>query len=81
MLLLWFQNSMNLQTSRRSLELAQQYSGIVYAALGIHPWNVNNLAENELQETIDLISENRKNKTLVAIGEIGLDHKIHCDMG
>lgn len=68
-------NSMNLQTSRRSLELAQQYSGIVYAALGIHPWNVNNLAENELQETIDLISENRKNKTLVAIGEIGLDHK------
>jgi len=68
-------NSMDLQTSQRSLELAQQYFGIVYAALGVHPWNVNSLSENELQKIIDLISAQKSNKALVAIGEVGLDHK------
>jgi len=68
-------NSMDLKTSIESLKLAEQYPGIVYAALGIHPWNVNALTENELQRTLDLISERRQNKALVAIGEIGLDHK------
>jgi len=68
-------NSMDLDTSLRSLRLADQYSGMVYAALGIHPWNVNALTEEELQRTIELISENRQNKALVAIGEIGLDYK------
>ena len=29
-------NSMDLETSIRSLKLAEQYSGMVYAALGIH---------------------------------------------
>jgi len=68
-------NSMDLKTSIRSLKLAKQYSGMVYAALGIHPWNVNAVTEDELQQTIELISKKRRNKALIAIGEIGLDHK------
>jgi TatD DNase family protein len=68
-------NSMDLETSIRSLKLAEQYSGMVYAALGIHPWNVNALADEEFQKTLDLIARQRQNKTLVAIGEIGLDYK------
>jgi TatD DNase family protein len=68
-------NSMDLETSIRSLKLAEQYSGMVYAALGVHPWNVNALTEEELQQTMELISEKRQNKALIAIGEIGLDHK------
>lgn len=68
-------NSMDLKTSVRSLELADQYPDVVYAALGTHPWSVNALTEAELQQTIDLISENRQNNALVAIGEIGLDYK------
>jgi TatD DNase family protein len=48
---------------------------MVYAALGIHPWNVNALTEEELQQTMELISEKRQNKALIAIGEIGLDYK------
>jgi len=68
-------NSMNLETSIRSLKLAEQYSETVYAALGIHPWNVNALSETELQQTLELISKQRQNKALIAIGEIGLDHK------
>jgi len=68
-------NSMDLETSIRSLKLAEQYSGMVYAALGIHPWNVNALTEEELQQTIELVSEKRQNEALIAIGEIGLDYK------
>jgi TatD DNase family protein len=68
-------NSMNLETSLKSLKLAEQYGGIVYAAFGIHPWNVNALTESELQKTVDLIYKQRSNKALIAIGEIGLDYK------
>jgi len=66
-------NSMDLETSIRTLKLAEKYPSTVYAALGIHPWNVNVLKENELEETLKLISEQKKN--VVAIGEIGLDAK------
>jgi len=68
-------NSMDLETSIRSLKLAEQYSGMVYAALGIHPWSVKAVTEEEFQQTMDLVSENRQNKALIAIGEIELDYK------
>jgi TatD DNase family protein len=68
-------NSMNLETSMKSLKLTEQYPRMVYAALGIHPWTVNVLTEEELQQTIELISQNRQNKAFVAVGEIGLDYK------
>lgn len=68
-------NSMDFETSVRSLKLAEQYPRTVYAALGIHPWNVNALTDDELQKTLDLIAMQRQNKALVAIGEIGLDYK------
>lgn len=66
-------NSMNLQTSQHSLRLAEQYKGLVYAALGIHPWNVKELAPNELEDTIQLILDHAEDPKTVAIGEIGLD--------
>jgi len=67
-------NGMNLETSLRSLRLAEEYKGLVYAALGIHPWNINNLATNELEQTLNLISQKgTKADTVVAVGEIGLD--------
>jgi len=67
-------NSMNLETSRLSLRLAERYTGLVYAALGIHPWNVNQLAEDELEQTVDFILRNGANvEKVVAIGEVGLD--------
>ena len=69
-------NSMDFETSVGSLELAKRYPEMVYAALGIHPWSVNVLKENELQETLDLISKERRNSSVVAIGEIGLDYKL-----
>lgn len=67
-------NSMNLETSKASLKLAEEHAELVYAAVGIHPWNAHQLAPNELEQTIDLILQNRTdNKKIVAIGEIGLD--------
>jgi len=68
-------NSMDFETSIGSLKLAEKHPNIVYPALGIHPWNVNVLKENELEETLKLISEQNQKKTVIAIGEIGLDYK------
>ncbi|HMK95320.1 MAG TPA: TatD family hydrolase [Candidatus Limnocylindrales bacterium] len=66
-------NSVDLATCLSDLKLAEKYAGLVYPALGVHPWNVNALKETELEQTIDLI---RKQKSAVkAIGEIGLDNK------
>ena len=67
-------NSMNFETSLRSLRLAEEYGGLVYAALGIHPWNIKNLATNELEQTLNLISQQRAHlDRVLAVGEIGLD--------
>ncbi|MCJ7720794.1 TatD family hydrolase [Candidatus Bathyarchaeota archaeon] len=67
-------NSMDLESSHRSLKLAEEYPDHVYAALGIHPWNTKKLDDNEVQDTVDLIFENRENRQkVVAVGEIGLD--------
>jgi TatD DNase family protein len=68
-------NSMDLKTSIGSLELAERFPSMVYAAVGIHPWTVNDLTDDRFQETIDFISKKAKSKGLVAIGEIGLDFK------
>ncbi|MEM2117488.1 MAG: TatD family hydrolase [Candidatus Bathyarchaeia archaeon] len=68
-------NSMDFKTSVQSLKLTEKYKRMVYAALGVHPWNVQALTEEELQKTMELIYEQNTNKALVAIGEIGLDIK------
>jgi len=68
-------NSMDLETSLKSLKLAERYTGTVYAALGIHPWSVNTLKEDELRETSELILNQKKSGGIIAIGEVGLDYK------
>ena len=68
-------NAMDYETSINALRLAEKYPDIVYAALGIHPWNVNVLKESELEETITLITEQAAKGNVIAVGEIGLDCK------
>ena len=68
-------NSMDLETSLGTLRLAEKYPRTVYPALGIHPWNVNVLKDNELEETLKLIEDQAQKKTIAAIGEVGLDSK------
>ncbi|MGQ9623811.1 MAG: TatD family hydrolase [Candidatus Bathycorpusculaceae bacterium] len=68
-------NSMNFETCLSSLKLAERFPETVYAALGIHPWNVSALEESELQKTVKLILEQKQKKAVIAIGEVGLDYK------
>ncbi|MFP3985569.1 MAG: TatD family hydrolase [Candidatus Bathyarchaeia archaeon] len=68
-------NSTNYQTSLMNIKLADKYSGLVYAALGIHPWNVRELLPNEVEQTMNLAVNHKHHEKIVAVGEIGLDNK------
>jgi len=68
-------SSVNLDTCQNDVKLSEQYPNLIYPALGIHPYNVNFLKQNELQETIDFILHQNQKKRIAAIGEIGLDNK------
>ncbi len=68
-------NAMDLATSKEALRLSEKHPELVHVALGIHPWNVNVLKENELEDTLKLITDQAQAKRIVAIGEIGLDCK------
>ena len=59
----------DLASSRRSLVLAKRYP-FVYAAVGVHPHNVENMTEKDIEELTLLAAEEKA----VAIGEIGLDY-------
>lgn len=59
----------DLDSSKMCLELARQFEGI-YAAVGIHPHNVEKAGENAIEE-IEAMARQPK---VVAIGEAGLDY-------
>ena len=58
----------NKVTSMQAVEEAMQYDG-VYAAVGIHPENVN-----DFDDDFKFIYELANNPKVIAIGEIGLDY-------
>ncbi len=68
-------NAVDLKTCIENMRLTEKHKGLVYAALGIHPWNVQTLTDEELQQTIDYIQSQKGHGAFVAIGEIGLDAK------
>lgn len=55
---------------RPALQLAEDYPGRVYAALGIHPIEAHSRTEANLSVLDQLLNE----KNAVAIGEVGLDY-------
>lgn len=62
--------SSNMNSSELSVELSNKYR-YIYATIGVHPNEVQNLTENDID-----ILENmyRNNNKVVAIGEIGIDY-------
>ena len=62
--------SVDIATARRAIEFSEKYP-FMYAAVGIHPENLEGLPENYLNILADLYENNKK---VVAIGEIGLDY-------
>lgn len=61
--------SEDIETSIKAVELSKDYEN-VYAAVGIHPENVDNVKEEDFIK----LEELAKNEKVVAIGEIGLDY-------
>ena len=59
----------DMETSRTALALAEQYD-FVYAALGVHPSEVEGLTEADMAWIFD----HAKHEKVVAIGEFGLDY-------
>lgn len=59
----------DIKSSEKSLEMAQRYENM-FAAVGVHPEEVNEVAEDYLARIEQLAA----NKKAVAIGEIGLDY-------
>lgn len=59
----------NLLSSRRSLDLAAKHD-FIYAAVGVHPHDAAEAAENYLEEIQAMASHPK----VVAIGEMGLDY-------
>jgi TatD DNase family protein len=54
------------------LEIAQKYKGLVYPALGLHPWQLAHTGLAEAERTLHQIEDNIG--VAVAVGEIGLDY-------
>ncbi|MEM3403963.1 MAG: TatD family hydrolase [Nitrososphaeria archaeon] len=65
-----FSNSMNLESSRISIELGRKHSELVKVFVGVHPWEANNFQEDAFDRLV--VSELN---SISGIGEIGLDWK------
>ncbi len=65
--------SYDLESSIHSKKLADKFENI-YFAIGIHPEGVRDNLEKDIEELKKILDENKCNKKLVAIGEIGLDY-------
>ncbi len=59
----------NLETSLKAIEIAERYAS-VFAAIGIHPHEVENAEPRDIEVLKNLASHSK----VVAIGEIGLDY-------
>src|SRR5438105_13618239 len=59
----------SVESSRRAIELAEKHA-VVFAAIGVHPSNV----EEAEDDVITPLRELAKNPRVVAIGETGLDY-------
>ncbi len=62
---------MDLESNRKTLKLAQKFSGTVYPAIGYHPWRIQ---AADVDETLAFVEDHLDR--CVALGEVGLDYKV-----
>jgi TatD DNase family protein len=60
------------ESNLKVLELADKYSGMVYPALGLHPWSLGEMDAAGLDLNLSFIEENVGKA--IAIGEVGMDY-------
>ncbi|MCD6226490.1 MAG: TatD family hydrolase [Candidatus Aenigmarchaeota archaeon] len=56
----------------KSFEIYEKYKGFVYVSLGIHPIDVKEMTDKEIDQYKDFVLSHKND--IVAIGEIGLDY-------
>jgi TatD DNase family protein len=54
--------------------LVKEYPNFVYAIAGIHPEFIKDFEKGEIKDFLEIIRKAAKEKTIKAIGEIGLDY-------
>lgn len=67
----------DLKNSKRAVEYAGKYESGVWAAVGFHPANINEVIRKEKSEEVidfDEFRELAKHEKVVAVGEVGLDY-------
>ncbi|MFH8092971.1 MAG: TatD family hydrolase [Candidatus Aenigmatarchaeota archaeon] len=55
-----------------ALALSEQYPGFVYVSLGIHPTDIVEMSDDEIEKYSKFMEKNKRK--IIAIGEIGLDY-------
>ena len=65
--------SSSLKDSVKTIEIAQKYKGVVFAAVGIHPNQTDFQEKIPILKQLELLKKLIKEKEVVAIGECGLD--------
>jgi TatD DNase family protein len=63
--------SMNLDSCRKTLVLADRFPDTILPAIGYHPWSIK---AEEVEDTLIFITQNLHR--CVALGEVGLDYKV-----
>lgn len=69
-----FLPAIDLASSRRILDICQQYPDYCYAMIGIHPEEVKPDWQQQFDEIKALYAQHQQNPNLIAIGEVGLDY-------
>ncbi|MFH0890105.1 MAG: TatD family hydrolase [Candidatus Aenigmatarchaeota archaeon] len=62
----------SIENSEKSLALARKYPGFVFSCLGLHPEDIINLDEKQIDDYANFVRSNRDN--IVAVGEVGIDN-------
>jgi TatD DNase family protein len=62
----------NHRSNHKVMSISDSHPGLVYPALGLHPWELGNLDSKGIKLAIKFIED--KISQIVAIGEIGLDY-------
>ena len=61
---------MDIESNRATLDIAARFPGIVYPAIGYHPWSI---VADEIEQNLAFIKNGLP--SCVALGEVGIDYK------
>lgn len=69
-------------SSHQAVTLAQKHPGVIYAGIGFHPYEAQNLRPEDVRKDLEELwrqGTGDKGQVIVAVGEIGLDYHQYKD--